>query len=95
MVLWGTWFSKTLAGENSVFNITLRGGSLTTDVNVTLTPENGYSVFYDFCCKFLFVVAVVHLFWMHNYRCLVPLCTDWTFPFVHLKRPPVPLIWVD
>ena len=37
-------FSKTLAGENGVFNITLRGGSLTMDVNVMLTPENGYSV---------------------------------------------------
>ena len=37
-------FSKTLVGENGVFNITLRGGSLTTDVNVMLTQENGYSV---------------------------------------------------
>ena len=38
-------FSKTLAGENCVFNITLRGGSLTTDVNETeSTPENGYAV---------------------------------------------------
>ena len=37
-------FSKTLAGENSVFNINLRQGNLTTDVTAMLTPENGYAV---------------------------------------------------
>ena len=48
---------------------------------------------YDLCRKFLFGVAVVHLYWMHNYLCLVPVCTDWQFPVCHLKRPPVFCSW--
>ena len=42
--------SKTLAGENGVFNITLRGESLTTDVNAMLNPENGNALEYFIGC---------------------------------------------
>ena len=38
--------SRTLAGENGILNITLRGPSLTGDVNVMLTPVNGYGLDY-------------------------------------------------
>ena len=36
--------SRTLDGENGLLNITLRGNSLTSDVNVMLTPANGYGL---------------------------------------------------
>ena len=50
-------------------------------------------VCYDLCRKFRFVVAVVHLCWMHNYLCLVPVCHRSVFPVRHLKRPPVLCSW--
>ncbi|KAL7868638.1 hypothetical protein SRHO_G00100220 [Serrasalmus rhombeus] len=37
-------FSRVLAGDGSVINITLRGGSLTADVNAVLSSRDGYNV---------------------------------------------------
>ncbi|XP_076873809.1 uncharacterized protein LOC143523314 isoform X1 [Brachyhypopomus gauderio] len=37
-------FSRTLAGDGGVIDITLRGSSLTSDVNAVLSSRDGYSV---------------------------------------------------